>query len=93
MSAVFVVGDQSSSFLPPVSSLLSPLSSPTLPPRDLFGAVTQPLKVSRTIVTGQSFPLVCRLLYLLTYFIRCSEIQPGMATLREELEREQDVMR
>ena len=37
---------------------------------DMFGAVTQPLKVTRTIVTGQSYTLVCRLLYLLTYFIR-----------------------
>ena len=38
--------------------------------RDMFGAVTQPLKVTRTIITGQSSTLVCRLLYLLTYFIR-----------------------
>ena len=45
--------------------------------RDLYGAVTTPLRITRTIVTGQSAPLVCRLLYLLTYFIRCSEVQPG----------------
>jgi hypothetical protein len=50
---------------------------------DLFGAVTQPLKVTRTIVTGQSYTLVCRLLYLLTYFIRCSEIQPGVVDSME----------
>ena len=45
--------------------------------RDLYGAVTTPLRITRTIVTGQSASLVCRLLYLLTYFIRCSEVQPG----------------
>jgi hypothetical protein len=44
---------------------------------DLYGAVSHPLKIARTVITGQSVSVVCRLLYLLTYFIRCSEIQPG----------------
>ena len=44
---------------------------------DLYGAVSHPLKIARTVITGQSLSVVCRLLYLLTYFIRCSEIQPG----------------
>lgn len=42
---------------------------------DLCGAVSDPLTVCRTIVVGKSASLVCRLLYLLTYFIRCSEIE------------------
>ena len=42
--------------------------------RDMFGAVTQPLKMTRTVVTGQSYTLVCRLLYLLTYFIRSASV-------------------
>ena len=28
---------------------------------DMFGGVTQPLKMTRTIVTGQSYTLVCRI--------------------------------
>ena len=43
--------------------------------RDLCGAVSDPLTVCRTIVVGKSSSLVHRLLYLLTYFIRCSEIE------------------
>ena len=70
-----------SSFLP-YPFLLPPSSLPALSRylslyRDLYGAVTTPLRITRTIVTGQSASLVCRLLYLLTYFIRCSEVQPG----------------
>lgn len=45
--------------------------------RDLYGAVTDPLLVTRTIVTGSNVALVHRLLYILTYFIRCSEIEPN----------------
>ncbi len=44
---------------------------------DLLGAVGYPLKISRTVVSGQSVAAVSRLLYLLTYFIRCSEVEPG----------------
>ncbi|KAL5506413.1 hypothetical protein EMCRGX_G008045 [Ephydatia muelleri] len=44
---------------------------------DLYGAVATPLTITRTVVTGQSAAVVCRLLYLLSYFIRCSEIQLG----------------
>ena len=32
--------------------------------------------------------VVCRLLYLLTYFIRCSEIQPGFIQVRGKRGRE-----
>ncbi len=48
-------------------------------PSDLYGAVTDPLIITRTIVTGTNAPLIHRLLYLLTYFIRCSEIEPNSA--------------
>ena len=37
--------------------------------------MSDPLTVCRTIVVGKSSSLVHRLLYLLTYFIRCSEIE------------------
>ena len=43
--------------------------------RDLCGAVSDPLTVCRTIVVGKSSSLVRCLLYLLTYFIQCSEIE------------------
>ena len=42
---------------------------------DLCGAVSDPLTICRTVVVGKSASLVCRLLYLLSYFIRCSEIE------------------
>ena len=40
--------------------------------------MTNPLKISRTVVTGQHASTVMRILYILTYFIRCSEVQPGI---------------
>lgn len=46
--------------------------------RDLFGAVSDPLVLSRTIITGKSAPIVYRLLYILSYFIRCSEVEEGL---------------
>ncbi|KAL1925400.1 uncharacterized protein VTP21DRAFT_283 [Calcarisporiella thermophila] len=41
---------------------------------DLQGNVGIPNKASRTIVVGQHASLVRRLLYVLTYFIRCNEV-------------------
>lgn len=42
---------------------------------DLYGAVSDPLTICRTIITGKNASLVYRLLFILTYFIRCSEIE------------------
>ena len=50
---------------------------------DLLGAVGYPLKISRTVVSGQSLSAVSRLLHLLTYFIRCSEVEPGFTPVRD----------
>ncbi|XP_040200590.1 folliculin-interacting protein 1 isoform X1 [Rana temporaria] len=42
---------------------------------DLYGAIGSPVRLARTVVIGKRQDLVQRLLYFLTYFIRCSELQ------------------
>ncbi|CAG5117099.1 unnamed protein product, partial [Candidula unifasciata] len=42
---------------------------------DLYGAIGLPLKISRTVVVGKKADVVKRFLYILSYFIRCSEVQ------------------
>ncbi|XP_030068572.1 folliculin-interacting protein 1 isoform X2 [Microcaecilia unicolor] len=42
---------------------------------DLYGAIGSPVRLSRTVVIGKRQDLVQRILYFLTYFIRCSELQ------------------
>ncbi|XP_049448947.1 folliculin-interacting protein 1 isoform X1 [Epinephelus fuscoguttatus] len=41
---------------------------------DLYGSIGSPVRLSRTVVVGRRQELVQRLLYILTYFIRCSEL-------------------
>ncbi|XP_026866793.2 folliculin-interacting protein 1 isoform X2 [Electrophorus electricus] len=41
---------------------------------DLYGAIGSPVRLSRTVVVGRRQDLVQRILYVLTYFIRCSEL-------------------
>ncbi|KAM9332524.1 folliculin-interacting protein 1 isoform 2-T2 [Pholidichthys leucotaenia] len=41
---------------------------------DLYGAIGSPVRLSRTVIVGRRQDLVQRLLYILTYFIRCSEL-------------------
>ncbi|KAJ8266886.1 hypothetical protein GJAV_G00135800 [Gymnothorax javanicus] len=41
---------------------------------DLYGAISSPLRLCRTVVVGRRQELVQRLLLFLTYFIRCSEL-------------------
>ncbi|KAI9282210.1 folliculin-interacting protein middle domain-containing protein [Sporodiniella umbellata] len=41
---------------------------------DLYGFVGTPSRITRTIVTGLQPSLVRRILYILTYFIRCNEV-------------------
>ncbi|GFO02076.1 folliculin-interacting protein 1 [Plakobranchus ocellatus] len=41
---------------------------------DLVGAIGQPRKISRTVVVGKKADIVKKLLYVLSYFIRCSEV-------------------
>uniref|UniRef100_A0A803J9Y0 UDENN FNIP1/2-type domain-containing protein n=1 Tax=Xenopus tropicalis TaxID=8364 RepID=A0A803J9Y0_XENTR len=42
---------------------------------DLYGAIGSPVRMTRTVVVGKRKDLVHRILYVLTYFIRCSELQ------------------
>ncbi|XP_069833954.1 folliculin-interacting protein 2 isoform X2 [Dendropsophus ebraccatus] len=42
---------------------------------DLYGAIGSPVRMNRTVVVGKRKDLVQRILYILTYFIRCSELQ------------------
>ena len=42
--------------------------------RDLYGAVGFPLKLTRTIVTGQDVNLLSQIISVLSYFIRCTEV-------------------
>lgn len=53
--------------------MLSPFS-PSLCVGDLYGSIGSPVRLSRTVVVGRRQELVQRLLYVLTYFIRCSEL-------------------
>ena len=48
--------------------------------RDLYGSISSPLKLARTIVVGKHANLVCELLHILTYFIRCSDIKERTLT-------------
>ncbi|KAG8453876.1 hypothetical protein GDO86_000484 [Hymenochirus boettgeri] len=54
---------------------------------DLYGAIGSPVRLTRTVVVGKRKDLVQRILYILTYFIRCSELQENHLvhgrTLRE----------
>uniref|UniRef100_A0A8C5ZLD3 Folliculin interacting protein 1 n=1 Tax=Marmota marmota marmota TaxID=9994 RepID=A0A8C5ZLD3_MARMA len=42
---------------------------------DLYGSIGSPVRLARTVVVGKRQDMVQRLLYFLTYFIRCSELQ------------------
>ena len=44
---------------------------------DLYGSVGPITRISRTIVVGKNASVVRNILYLLSYFIRCSEIYEG----------------
>ena len=47
----------------------------TRPLGDLYGAIGSPVRLTRTVVLGKQKDLVQRILYVLTYFVRCSELQ------------------
>ncbi|KAM6440865.1 folliculin-interacting protein 2 isoform 2-T2 [Liasis olivaceus] len=42
---------------------------------DLYGAVGSPVRMTRTVIVGKHKDFVQRILYVLTYFLRCSELQ------------------
>ncbi|XP_004708797.1 folliculin-interacting protein 2 isoform X4 [Echinops telfairi] len=47
---------------------------------DLYGALGSPVRLTRTVVVGKQKDLVQRILYVLTYFLRCSELQENQLT-------------
>ncbi|XP_057582138.1 folliculin-interacting protein 2 isoform X2 [Hippopotamus amphibius kiboko] len=47
---------------------------------DLYGAIGSPVRLARTVVLGKQKDLVQRILYVLTYFLRCSELQENQLT-------------
>ncbi|NXI55018.1 FNIP2 protein, partial [Chloroceryle aenea] len=51
---------------------------------DLYGAIGSPVRLTRTVIVGKHKELVQRLLYVLTYFIRCSELQENQLTWSHE---------
>ncbi|XP_074003386.1 folliculin-interacting protein 2 [Numenius arquata] len=51
---------------------------------DLYGAIGSPVRLTRTVIIGKRKELVQRLLYVLTYFIRCSELQENQLTWGEK---------
>ncbi|MFT7807550.1 folliculin-interacting protein 2 isoform X1 [Arapaima gigas] len=48
---------------------------------DLYGALGSPVRLARTVVVGRRRELVQRVLYVLTYFIRCSDLQENVQSL------------
>ncbi|XP_035181795.1 folliculin-interacting protein 2 isoform X2 [Oxyura jamaicensis] len=59
---------------------------------DLYGAIGSPVRLTRTVIVGKRKELVQRLLYVLTYFIRCSELQENQLTWSEALGEGEQVL-
>nr|XP_025975944.1 folliculin-interacting protein 2 isoform X2 [Dromaius novaehollandiae] len=59
---------------------------------DLYGAIGSPVRLTRTVVIGKRKELVQRLLYVLTYFIRCSELQENQLTWSEQVGEGEQVL-
>nr|XP_056711221.1 folliculin-interacting protein 2 [Euleptes europaea] len=55
---------------------------------DLYGAIGSPVRMTRTVVVGKRKDLVQRILYVLTYFLRCSELQDDQLTLNGKVGEE-----
>ncbi|XP_042195785.1 folliculin-interacting protein 1 isoform X1 [Callorhinchus milii] len=58
---------------------------------DLHGAIGSPVRLARTVVIGKRQELVQRLLYFLTYFIRCSELQETQLVVEGDGEDETEM--
>lgn len=41
---------------------------------DMYGNIGLPNRVAKTVIVGKQAEVVCKLLYVLSYFIRCSEV-------------------
>ncbi|XP_069782332.1 folliculin-interacting protein 2-like isoform X2 [Narcine bancroftii] len=58
---------------------------------DLYGAIGSPVRLARTVVVGKRKELVQRLLYVLSYFIRCSDLQENQMLWKGKLKEEENV--
>ncbi|XP_033103120.1 folliculin-interacting protein 1-like isoform X2 [Anneissia japonica] len=54
---------------------------------DLYGSIGYPVNIAKTVVVGKKSEVVCRLLFILSYFIRCSEVYEKHE-VREEIPME-----
>ncbi|NWW80298.1 FNIP2 protein, partial [Climacteris rufus] len=59
---------------------------------DLYGAIGSPVRLTRTVIVGKRKELVQRLLYVLTYFIRCSELQENQLMFSEKAAEGEQVL-
>ena len=50
----------------------------------MYGSVNSPRKLARTVIVGENASLVVELLYLLTYFLRCSGISENKLHVEPE---------
>ncbi|XP_069099481.1 folliculin-interacting protein 2 isoform X2 [Pleurodeles waltl] len=59
---------------------------------DLYGAIGSPVRLTRTVVVGKRKDLVHRILYILTYFIRCSELQENQLSHSTKQKEGEDIL-
>uniref|UniRef100_A0A8C8RIF8 Folliculin interacting protein 2 n=1 Tax=Pelusios castaneus TaxID=367368 RepID=A0A8C8RIF8_9SAUR len=59
---------------------------------DLYGAIGSPVRLTRTVIVGKRKELVQRILYVLTYFLRCSELQENQLTWNEKVGEEEHLL-
>ncbi|XP_030047461.1 folliculin-interacting protein 2 isoform X2 [Microcaecilia unicolor] len=60
---------------------------------DLYGAIGSPVRLTRTVVVGKRRELVQRILNVLTYFIRCSELQENQLTQHRHVEEGEQILK
>ncbi|XP_078068011.1 folliculin-interacting protein 2-like isoform X2 [Mustelus asterias] len=58
---------------------------------DLYGAIGSPVRLTRTVVVGKRKELVQRLLYVLSYFIRCSDLQENQLLCKGTLQESENI--
>ncbi|XP_026531651.1 folliculin-interacting protein 2 [Notechis scutatus] len=54
---------------------------------DLYGAVGSPVRMTRTVIVGKHKDFVQRILYVLTYFLRCSDLQENYLVWNGQLDK------
>uniref|UniRef100_A0A452J5U6 UDENN FNIP1/2-type domain-containing protein n=1 Tax=Gopherus agassizii TaxID=38772 RepID=A0A452J5U6_9SAUR len=59
---------------------------------DLYGAIGSPVRLTRTVIVGKHKELVQRILYVLTYFLRCSELQENQLAWNGKVGEEEQLL-